>query len=789
MKHYSDITRHKPVRIVPFDLYNIDDFVVKEHPIINPKNPKYNRYWIEQTKKCLDGIWGHDFKDGKGGYRFMPGNLYFYINMCIIKDEDDYSQEVLQSPTLRDVDWLLFYAFSECEGFSGFEGDEEYTSYKPVGKLERGEKLSHLDKKFLEIYREHLVNSNGEYKKYRDPRKVLYSTFDKPLGKPLYLNEKKNLILMSTRRGGKSYSLSNGIALHSFVFDGAKSFDHFVSKKRLSSTVVVGSVKSDYSEEFLDKFRDSYENLQKNVGAFKSGDYSKVGYFFHPTTGVLNKTGEKFVKAVKSKDGQSREGSGSKIVHVTFHNNPNAAVGHGAEKIIVDEAGLLSEFNSVDAENKAILERRRKFGWVAYAGTGGNMEKIKEIKKAFYNPDAVTALSFKDIFSGTNEPIGLFIPSYYRKTDYKTPEGNTLIQEAWEDDVEERRKKKKQGNRAYQRYVRSFPFVPSEMFVESGTNNFPIEDLLGRKMELEEGGFDRISKIGSIEYLDRQKTVTKFKPDLGGEYKPILEYGEENSMKKGQKEGAVLIYEPPAEHKPKPTYFRPMYIVSVDQVKDQEDGPSLCAVQVFKFFDLQNPDSYQLNIVAEWVGRYEDYDKNHEMAFKLATHYGAKILPETNVTGIKTYARSTRRYHMLQPRPSLALDGNFKQSKKYDIGVYISPGMIGELESLAEQLLKTPVDIEESLIGDQYTEEKITVAKNLNSLRLVNELIAYRRDVGNYDSVSAFFLVAVFYLQYKSTERSKKDPEEEEQRTKDLRGMISNVTKRNRGYARDPLNV
>ena len=97
----------------------------------------YKDYWTDHINKCLQGVWGHDYNEEtkEGGYRWIPGNLFFYVNDTIIKMEESESREVICKPKLRDVEWYIFYALTVCDGFSGFELDDTYTSYKPLGKL------------------------------------------------------------------------------------------------------------------------------------------------------------------------------------------------------------------------------------------------------------------------------------------------------------------------------------------------------------------------------------------------------------------------------------------------------------------------------------------------------------------------------------------------------------------------------------------------------------------------------------------------------------------------------
>src|SRR6187549_795743 len=121
-----------PIRLFP-EIYNLTDFVNKDHPHHHPDSYKYIEYWELQEKLCLEGKWGEDKDEERnlGGWRYMPGFLYFYINMWTILHTSQ-KQRVRQSPNLRDVEWILSYAWLKTRGFSGFEDDKEFTCHEAV---------------------------------------------------------------------------------------------------------------------------------------------------------------------------------------------------------------------------------------------------------------------------------------------------------------------------------------------------------------------------------------------------------------------------------------------------------------------------------------------------------------------------------------------------------------------------------------------------------------------------------------------------------------------------------
>lgn len=103
---------------------------------------------------------------------------------------------------MRDIEWIISYGYLTCQGFSGFENDEEYTCNRLVDKLEKGIELS--PKELINLKSsDHILKKDGTYKKYIESREYLYKTFSEPLGKPIYENDLKNLFILGSRSTGK----------------------------------------------------------------------------------------------------------------------------------------------------------------------------------------------------------------------------------------------------------------------------------------------------------------------------------------------------------------------------------------------------------------------------------------------------------------------------------------------------------------------------------------------------------------------------------------------------------
>lgn len=735
----------------------------------------------EQTKFSLDGKWGHDYNSylRLGGYRWMPGDLYFYINMCFIEDEvlgSTGSSTV--SPKLRAVEWYTFYIYNICEGFSGFEDDPDYTCQLGVGKLQQGIELTPIEEMLLKDHEFWVKKPDGSYKTYVDPLEYLKRTFDRPLGAPLYNNEHMDLLELASRGVGKSFRVA-GKKTHKFTFHGYKTYKAFsqarAEKNLTPTTMVIGAALTGKSAETLDKFEKMYGFLKTKVGTYSDGEKVYPGFFWHPHIGTLkpNNAENPFSNKIKNRAGDGKIGVGSRIIHVTYTTqNPEAGVGYRSQYMPVEEVGLLANFSRVRGANYASQKRKTKMGWSHFIGTGGNMDKIKEVKDAYLNPEANSLYAIPDVFSRSNKKVGLFIPAYYRNSLFIDENGNQNLELALKQEYIEREQKLlDRKENAYEDHIMSYPLEVKEIFTQTGFNRFPVKGLKELLIELEDELWAKTAKIGYLEYEDNNKTKVSWKPDLYNKLKPIIHIGDEFERK--DLSGAIVIYEhPEVEKMPDPTFKDPLYRVVYDPVDLEGEGTSLASVLVYKGMDEWKPEAMKNTIVAEWIGRYDMMEDIHEIAFKLACYYNAKIYPEMNIEDFVRYARQTNRYSMLQPK--FKLDGTIDQKKNYEVGLYISPGMKPALEKWAEEWLNTVIDKEKVTQESGYVTERALkrVYQNLRSIRLVEELIHYRRDE-NADHVSSLMLLATWLRMEEAKVNTGK--KEKPKRNDDLRDYVKRL--------------
>lgn len=173
--------------MISFPPINPNNFLLKEIPRFSPFSPKRNLFWQGQLKKVIEGAWHSG--------RWMPGKLYFYSNFATIRlNKGNSKYKVYDRPNLRDIEWIVFYAWEEARGFSGFEDDPEYSC---------DERL--LDPSFTTHNApKELLTPSGNLKKYETVREYLYKTHKENYGRPLYNNQAKNFMMMGPRTYGKA---------------------------------------------------------------------------------------------------------------------------------------------------------------------------------------------------------------------------------------------------------------------------------------------------------------------------------------------------------------------------------------------------------------------------------------------------------------------------------------------------------------------------------------------------------------------------------------------------------
>jgi len=663
----------KNIRLFPW-LYNIKDFLNQDHPDYHPDSVKYDRYWSKQERRCVEGMWGLDSDGENGGYRYMPGFLYYYVNFCIILDEDDKGNAVrVINPLLRDIEWMFSYGWLTARGFSGFDEDEQYTSHRLVGKLEKGEKLTGKEKINLQKIDKQVRKPDGTYKEYVESREYLYKTHNKPLGKPYYSNTAKNLFVLGPRGWGKSFFAGNAVIGHEYNFFGKKFYDSDYLINPSPVEIFVGSSLGSKSSDLLKKFSDTQEHLKKNYGSFRArGEEEFIpGFFYVNSSGSLSPNNAKSPYRNEYKYQKNgvwmTGGTGTKIYHGIYTSeNPQAAVGTRPTVMVIEEVGLLGNLLEVQGSNETCQIRRTKFGSSLYIGTSGNMEKIQESKIVFQDPEAYNFIGYKDHWEQRKKPIGFFIPATYVDNDFKDENGNTDLDAALEQELHERKMREKADtSAALDFYIMSRPLVPSEMFLTMHSNIFPVTKLREREAKVSSERLWKINaSIGQLKW-DSDRTSVTWEEDTKRKLKPINNLSLDSY--KGNINGAIVVYEHPPDYIPSPTFRKSIYKVTYDPIKDDHGGTSLASVIVHKgFADGSWNMGLSDTIVAEYVGRPKTQDEYNKNLFLLCEYYRAKLGFENDRGDVIGYGKRFKKLSLLHEQFSFLdkkeLQGHTKRS-------------------------------------------------------------------------------------------------------------------------------
>lgn len=384
--------------LFPYQIKKIENFYHRNHPKnTHPDSVKFKTYWKDFTKRMIEGVW----IDDEGTWVYMMPKLFFYVNYPLIADRKRNETQ----PDLRDNEWILFSYFLCCEGFSGFELDEEYTCHELINRYEQDpESLN-----FIEINKipESAIKPGGGYKKYINAWDYLTRHYlldhptNKPLGQPLYQNELYNACILSARGVGKSFSTFIGDFLHEFLTGGIKTMDEIsnVNKRLLFG---MGSATKPQLQRSINNVKAAYYNMP---GQFKYKDPDKADYmgpFFKRVQGGWD-VGSEINHIVKAKN-QTVDIQGSSLQMVALtKDRTKIGAGDRFRRIYVEEFGFL--FNSIDvhASNKdSLASEGERVGSAVYLGcvcagskvwnNKGHLVNIETLEKG----DGILGYSDKD---------------------------------------------------------------------------------------------------------------------------------------------------------------------------------------------------------------------------------------------------------------------------------------------------------------------------------------------------------------------------------------------------------
>jgi hypothetical protein len=707
-----------------------EKFIIKEVATLNPLGLEYRNYWRGFKKKCIEGEWIEGV--------WIPGNLWFYLNACVIElnKTRNSKTKVIGRPLFYDYLLEVSWLWAEARGLTGFEKQPEVIAYKDF-----------LENEIWDEDKDALLRS-----KIPDVRKVLAETKEN-LGKPLYLNDAQDFMWLTARDTGKSFYTANAVILHEFLFDGAKEYN-LEENKKLKTSITVGAGSSDYSNKLLDKVQLSLINLPGSIelnGKFYPSPLSKQ-YSGSWTVGKALK--QEYQKKIGGT--WQKKGSGTQIRHITYKDNPFAAQGSRNSIIVKEECGHFDNLLETHGPDQFTMsDSGKKFGSSFYLGTGGAFLKggLTGAKKMFYAPDEYQLLSIDDKWENKGK-IGYFTETIYAKRSYKDIEGYTNYELGLAQEYKEREKIKKGADAASRlaEYIQYNPIIPSEVFLSTASNIFPVAEAMEVLSNLEtHQNYLNYETVIDIYFDANSSTGVSYKVDLEKKLQPIVDFPLKDLQ---SREGAVIMYEAPLTINGKVP--DDMYLIGHDPVaNDNPDGPSLSATYILKnkkYFSTHGGDE----IVAEYISRPEiGRSKTNETLEKLWMMYGSPtrgIWFENAVGNTKEYFEKRKKLIALCTQPETILSKT---------GAYTAAGTIVYGYPMSNKKIKKEAELylRDWLLEERGKQENGKVIRNIDLIKsrfLLKQIISYDSD-GNFDAVLGYMgciigLEETFNQYYKEVE-------------------------------------
>jgi hypothetical protein len=554
-------------------------------------------------------------------------------------------------------------------------------------------------------------------------------------------------ITHNSRGGGKSFFTAGAIILHELIFDGKKYYDTKNPEGgiKTKTSVFVGAAQSTYSSDILEKVSSAMNALaiNPNLGIYGNptnpieSNYTP-NPFYKNMRGSLQPNNKKspwvhkYEKKVRGKwiDGF---GTNAKLFHGIYSaENPQAAAGTRPSVLVIEEVGLLENLITPHQSNEAAQTiGSKRIGSAIYIGTAGNMEKIRESREVFTDPDSYSMLEYNDDWEHSGK-IGFFLPAYYTNKDFKDENGNTDVEKARQYYLDRREKARKASNpKVYEGELMNYPIVPSEMFIGRTGNILPVAELKEVEKKLIKNNiYQRIGTPIDIFYDSTQPHGVDYKviPDK----RPLFEYP---IPKNADIEGCITMYEAPIYVNgivPNDLYNLVGYDPYVSENLDE--GESLGSVYVMKNPKYLSHGYGGNEIVAGYVGKHaygtNAYNENVEKLLMLyGNPYRGLWFEADRGKHVKSFFENKYKLHLLCLRPQKEMNTSVVAKKVANYG-WITGSKINKIQLI-------------DMLADWLKEEtEINGIKKRNLERipdigLIRELQAFQLEKGNYDRVMA----------------------------------------------------
>jgi len=648
-----------------------------------------NGYYCPDPEGSPDwfAFWKEERKRIIEGYEVqgerITGSHYYYLNFCIIEKQIDIggglSEKIASFPDFWDGDFNYFWV-------------KEIARYGSSAVLNTKEEKLALFKLPKE------EQTKRKVKLFDSLR--LYVKIDSK-----FLNGNMNLIVGKARRRGYSLKAAAMAARNFYIHPNKLSIFAAYEKKYLYPKGVFSLTKKNI-------------NFMNQHTAFRTpSDYiDRIDHIKASFKEVLNGI-------------PSEQGLMSEIMALSFKDNSDSARGQDAIDFWFEESGAFGSpgllKSSYAASQDCVRAGLQKTGIMTIFGTSGDMESgTADYADMFERPEAFGLLPVRNIWDEGSEDqnCGFFHPINWNLEGYYDDQGNSDLEGARKAIIAERDEKIAAGatSTEMQKKLQELPLGPKEAFGAVSMNSFPVIELKARRTKVKDGNLQNI--MGKPVKFYYEKGEVKVKMLFGMQAMPITSY----TNLPNNKDGCALIYEFPVE-----SPERGLYKIGYDPIR-QEQGTSLASVVVYKSFHAGT--STHSAIVAEYIGRLASPDDIDQMSLYFAEFYSTQTMHENEVVGVKNYYARAKKLKYLAAQPDAVISKNIKKSKVARVyGCHMNIQLKDAGERYTKQWLLTILDYDSE-------GKPITVIDKINSIRLLDELIAYNSKKGNFDYISALFM-------------------------------------------------
>lgn len=733
------------IDLAPYRVKNINNFYFRDHPKnLNPNTPKYKKYWYDFAVDAVEGKWVND----EGTWYWMPPKTFFLCNY--LKIEDREKNPIF--PHFRDLERIIGRYFVCADGFSGFDGDNEYTCNHLVKKFEEDGELEEI--KWKKVTEDCYIKGTTKFKKYVDPWVYLMRHYlidekpSSPLGRAVYHNPVQNMMIMGGRYTSKSTYAFVADFIHEWFFCGVKRREDLdkTQRKRLFGMASTDSAAINRSlaliSSVLTRLPGSY--------SFTEADGSNIPKFMGPYYKNYNggwKIGSTVTHVEKDKNGTVTKLAAMAQMRVITPDKTKIFAGDRFGRIYIEEAGFAERLMEIHSNQKDTLQLfGNRVGSAVYLGTSGAIKAFRVVNELFTHPDTYDIQSIPNYWSPSSERgIGLFVPAYYTLRDYADENQNVDIVKTYAAKIKERALLRKTASAmAYDKEVMYHPVEPKEMIRPSGESVLPKQEAQEALNNIEALDiFKKRAMVGWLEYNKSYPNGVKFCIDLEGKKHPITTYSTKNL---NNTEGAFIQYETPNFNAPKD-----MYWVLYDPAAQSGKGTSFHSVLVYKYSFAGNDNVLEDTIVAEWLGRLPTLNDNWNEVIKIAKYFNAKIFPEYNTPGFLDWCKDRKYFNLLQPE-NMNLKKELNPKAKYSAwrkGFRMDTRAKGwALNQFRDYLLEVR----------EWDKDGVPIKRTIDTIystRLLEEIVSFDPDDGNYDHISSCLGLMILQNALRNIERPK----------------------------------